>query len=217
MSRRPLLVAAVFGALLGATNGARAGAIDDLHRFLSGTRTLRADFAQSVVARNGQAAQVASGVMMISRPGKFRWQIDKPYSQLLVGDGEKVWMHDPDLRQVTVRKVGAALGGTPAALLAGDNTIEKNFTLRQLDKTDEARSGDAGDALDWVEATPRMADSGFEKVRLGFAAHELKAMVLHDSLGQTTRLNFSRVERNPRLPPSLFRFVPPAGADILGE
>jgi outer membrane lipoprotein carrier protein len=154
---------------------------------------------------------------MISRPGKFRWQIDKPYSQLLVGDGEKVWMHDPDLRQVTVRKVGAALGGTPAALLAGDNTIEKNFTLRQIDKTDEARSGDAGDALDWVEATPRMADSGFEKVRLGFAAHELKAMVLHDSLGQTTRLNFSRVERNPRLPPGLFRFVPPAGADILGE
>ncbi len=217
MSRRLLLVATLFTALLTTVHCARAGAIDDLHRFLNGTRTLRADFAQTVIARNGRAAQVASGVMMISRPGRFRWQIDQPYSQLLVGDGEKVWMHDPDLRQVTVRKVGAALGGTPAALLAGDNTIEKNFSLREMNKTDEAKPSDARDGLDWVEATPRMPDSGFEKVRLGFAAHELKAMELLDSLGQTTTLNFSRVERNPRLPPTLFRFVPPAGADVLGE
>jgi outer membrane lipoprotein carrier protein len=128
--------------------------------FLESTRTVRADFAQTVVAKNGRQAQTSSGVMMFSRPGKFRWQIEKPYSQLLVGDGEKVWIHDPDLRQVTVRKAGTAIGGTPAALLAGDSTIERNFTLRE--------AGDH-DGLEWIEATPKAQDSGFEKVRLGFA------------------------------------------------
>ncbi|MEF8751750.1 MAG: outer membrane lipoprotein carrier protein LolA, partial [Candidatus Accumulibacter necessarius] len=149
-----------------------------------------------------------SGAMMFSRPGKFRWQIDKPYSQLLVGDGERVWIHDPDLRQVTVRKAGAALGGTPAALLAGDSAIEKSFTLSEAGE----REG-----LEWVEAIPKAQDSGFEKVRLGFAGRELRAMELFDSLGQKTSLVFSHLERNPRLAPSLFRFTPPANTDVIGD
>lgn len=185
-----------------------AGGIDKLHRFLDTTKTLRADFAQIVVAKNGRKPQQSTGVMMFARPGKFRWQIEKPYSQLLVGDGEKVWIYDPELRQVTVRKVGAALGGTPAALLAGDNTLEKNFTLRE---------GGESEGYEWVEAVPKTPDSGFEKVRLGFAGNELKAMELFDNFGQTTSLLFARLERNPQLAPALFRFTPPAGADVIGE
>ena len=188
---------------------ANADAIDKLHRFLDSTRTVRADFAQTVVARNGRQGQVSSGVMIISRPGKFRWQIDKPYAQLLVGDGEKIWIHDPDLRQVTVRKAGPALGGTPAALLAGDDSkIEKDFTLHAAGERD---------GLDWVEALPKVADSGFEKVSLGFAGDELRAMILLDSLGQTSSLVFARIERNPSLAPSLFRFTPPANTDVIGD
>lgn len=179
-----------------------------LHRFLDTTKTLRADFAQIVVAKNGRKPQQSTGVMMFARPGKFRWQIEKPYSQLLVGDGEKVWIYDPELRQVTVRKVGAALGGTPAALLAGDNTLEKNFTLRE---------GGESEGYEWVEAVPKAPDSGFEKVRLGFAGNELKAMELFDNFGQTTSLLFAKLERNPQLAPALFRFTPPAGADVIGE
>ena len=95
-------------------HAASAGATDKLHRFLDSTTTMRADFAQIVVAKNGKKPQQSSGVMMFSRPGKFRWQIEKPFSQLLVGDGEKVWIYDPDLRQVTVKKVDAAIGSTPA-------------------------------------------------------------------------------------------------------
>ncbi len=204
MIRRTLLAAAC----LLAAQAADAGAIDKLHQFLESTRTVRADFAQTVVAKNGRQAQTSSGVMMFSRPGKFRWQIEKPYSQLLVGDGEKVWLHDPDLRQVTVRNAGTAIGGTPAALLAGDSTIERNFILRE--------AGDH-DGLEWIEATPKAQDSGFEKVRLGFAHKELRAMELLDSLGQTTLLRFARFERNPHLAPSLFRFVPPANTDVIGE
>ena len=202
---RPTLLATL---CLLAAQPASAGAIDKLHHFLESTQTVRADFAQSVAARNGRKPQLSSGVMMFARPGKFRWEIEKPYAQLLVGDGERVWIHDPDLRQVTVRKVGNALGGTPAALLAGESTIEKNFALRE--------AGDK-DGLEWVEATPRSPDSGFEKVSLGFAGSDLRAMELLDSLGQTTSLRFSHLERNPRLAPSLFRFTPPANADVIGE
>ena len=108
----------------------QASALEKLHRFLETTRTLRADFAQIVVAKNGRRPQQSVGTMLISRPGKFRWQIDKPYSQLLVGDGERVWMYDPDLRQATVKKMGAALGSTPAALLVGNDTLEKNFDMQ---------------------------------------------------------------------------------------
>jgi outer membrane lipoprotein carrier protein len=195
-------------ACLAAAQLANAGAVDKLHRFLETTKTLRAEFAQIVVAKNGKRPQQSSGVMTISRPGKFRWQIDKPFSQLLVGDGEKVWIYDADLRQVTVKKVDAALGSTPAALLVGDNTLERNFTLREAG----TREG-----LEWVEATPKAADSGFEKLQLGFAGNDLKAMELFDNFGQTTSLAFSRLERNPQIAPSQFRFTPPAGVDVLGE
>ena len=204
MIRRTLLAAACL--LL--AQAVHAGAIDKLHQFTESTRTLRADFTQTVVARNGRQAQISSGVMIFSRPGKFRWQVDKPYAQLLVGDGEKVWIHDPDLRQVTVKKAGAALGGTPASLLAGDTVIERNFTLRE--------AGEQG-GLEWIEAIPKTPDSGFDKVRLGFSGNDLRAMELFDSLGQTTSLLFAHVERNPRLAPSLFRFTPPANTDVIGD
>lgn len=187
---------------------AHAGAIDKLHRFLETTKTLRADFAQIVVAKNGKRPQQSVGVMMISRPGKFRWQIDKPYSQLLVGDGEKIWIYDPDLRQVTVKKMDAALGSTPAALLVGGNSLEKNFNLRELGE----REG-----MEWLEATPKSPDSGFEKLHLGFSGDDLKSMELFDNFGQTTSLAFANVQRNPSLPAANFRFVPPAGADVIGE
>ncbi len=198
--------------LLVTAQAASAGAIDKLHHFFESTKTMRADFAQIVVAKNGKKPQQSTGVMMFSRPGKFRWQIEKPYSQLLVGDGEKVWIYDPDLRQVTVRKVDAALGSTPAALLvgegAGKSTLEKNFTLR-----------DAGEreGLDWIEAIPKTPDSGFEKLQLGFSGNDLKAMELFDNFGQTTSLLFLHIERNPPIAATFFRFTPPAGVDVIGE
>ncbi len=187
---------------------AAAGAVDQLHDFLRNTKTLKAEFAQAVIARSGRKPQQSSGTVAISRPGKLRWEIQKPYPQLVVSDGEKVWIHDPELQQVTVRKAGQAIGGSPAALLSGSNELEKNFTLKEAGESD---------GMAWVEATPKANDSGFERVRLGFAGSELKAMELLDSFGQTTLVRFSRVEKNPALPASTFRFTPPAGADVVGE
>jgi len=208
-----LIKRSLFAALLlGAASLANAAAIEKLHQFLETMHSMRADFAQIVVAKNGKKPQQSSGVMQFSRPGKFRWQINKPYEQLLVGDGEKVWIYDPDLRQVTVRKMNAALGSTPAALLVGaegeKSTLDQNFTLRETGE----REG-----LEWLEAIPKATDSGFEKLSIGFAGSELKSMELHDNFGQTTTLIFSNAEKNPALAPALFRFVPPAGADVIGE
>lgn len=187
---------------------AMAGAIDQLHDFLRNTKTLKAEFAQAVIAKSGRKPQQSSGIVAISRPGKLRWEIQKPYPQLVVGDGEKIWIHDPELQQVTVRKAGQAIGGSPAALLSGSNELERNFTLKEAGESD---------GMAWVEATPKANDSGFERVRLGFSGSDLKAMELLDSFGQTTLVRFSRLEKNPALPASTFRFTPPAGADVVGE
>lgn len=187
---------------------AHAGAVDQLHDFLKSTKTLKAEFAQAVIAKSGRKPQQSSGVVAISRPGKLRWEIQKPYPQLVVGDGEKIWIHDPELQQVTVRKAGQAIGGSPAALLSGSNELEKNFSLKEAGESE---------GLAWVEATPKANDSGFERVRLGFAGGDLKAMELLDSFGQTTLIRFSRVEKNTALPASTFKFTPPAGTDVVGE
>ena len=203
-------------AMLAAVGAAQAAAIEKLHRFLDTTRTLRAEFTQTVVGKSAKQPQVSSGAMMLSRPGKFVWQIEKPYKQQLVGDGEKVWMYDPDLRQVTVRKFDAALGSTPAALLVGApdgkgggrSALESRFSLKEAGTRD---------GYEWLEATPKTPDSGFERLLIGFAGEDLKAMELFDNFGQTTRLVFGRSERNMALAPALFKFTPPPGVDIIGE
>lgn len=187
---------------------AEAGAIDQLHQFLQGTKTLKAEFAQAVIGKSGRKPQQSFGTVAISRPGKLRWDIQKPSPQLIIGDGEKIWIYDAELKQVTVRPAGKAIGGSPAALLAGRNDLEKNFTLSE--------AGEA-EGMNWVEATPKATDSGFEKVRLGFAGADLRAMELSDSFGQTTLIHFSKIERNPVLPASSFKFTPPAGVDVIGE
>lgn len=187
---------------------AEAGAVDQLHQFLTNTRTLKAEFTQMVIGKSGRKPQNSSGLVAISRPGKLRWDIQKPYPQLIVGDGEKIWIYDTELKQVTVRKSGQAISGSPAAILSGNNDLEKNFTLSE--------AGEA-EGMAWVEATPKASDSGFEKVRLGFAGSDLKAMELQDSFGQVTHIRFSKLERNPALPATTFKFVPPAGVDVVGE
>lgn len=187
---------------------ATASSLDALRSFLRDTHSARAQFSQMVVDKKMTSVQQASGTMEFSRPGRFRWVYQKPYEQLIVGDGKKLWMYDADLNQVTVRKLDQAIGASPAALLAGSNEIEKNFDLKDL-----GRRG----SQDWLEATPKGKESSFESVRMGFSGDTLETMELRDHFGQTTVIRFSSVERNPKLSPNLFKFVPPKGADVIGE
>ena len=186
---------------------AHAGGIGKLKEFVAATHSAQADFTQVVLDQDGKRIQSASGIMQFQRPGKFRWTYQKPYEQVIVGDGEKFWLYDVDLNQVTVKKLDAALGSSPAALLAGSNEIERDFTLKE--------SG-SQDGLDWLLATPKSIDSSFEKILMAFNAQaELVIMELNDQFGHKTVLRFSDLKRNPQLPPSQFKFVPPEGADVL--
>ena len=172
------------------------------------TTTARAHFAQIVLDRNMKMLQQATGTMQFSRPGRFRWEYDRPYEQVIVSDGSKVWLYDKDLNQVTVRRLDRALGSSPAALLAGSDDIEKSYRLSSLGNQD---------GLDWLEAVPRTQDTAFERVKLGFGKAGLEAMELRDPFGQITLIKFSTIERNTRLPPETFRFTPPKGADVISE
>ncbi len=188
---------------------AQAAATDNLKNFIAATHSAQADFTQTVLNKSDKLLQSASGTMQFMRPGKFRWAYQKPYEQLIVGDGAKFWLHDVDLNQVTVKKMDAALGSSPAALLSGSNDIERGFVLEDIGERD---------GLDWLQATPRTQDTSFEKILMAFNAQsDLLIMELYDAFGHKTILKFSNMKRNPQLSPALFKFVPPKGADVLGE
>jgi outer membrane lipoprotein carrier protein len=187
---------------------ALANGLDDFLAFNAATKTATARFEQEVFDRAGKVIERASGTLAFARPGKFRWTYEKPHTQVLVGDGTKLWIHDPDLNQVTVKRVDQAISSTPAALLAGRDDITRLFTLR-----------DAGtaDGLSWVEAVPKAQDTGFERVRLGLKGKTLAAMELQDQLGGRTLLRFSDLKANVPVSADTFKFAPPKGADVLEE
>lgn len=187
---------------------ASGAATDALKVFLNQTQTVKARFAQMVLDKNLKQLQQAQGVMQFSRPGKFRWDYTKPYEQVIVGDGTRLWIYDKDLNQVTVRKLDGALGASPAALLSGSNDLERDYKLTNLGM-------DKG--LDWLEAVPKNRDTVFERVRMGFGKSGLEAMELRDQFGQVTVITFADLERNPRIAADVFRFTPPKGADVISE
>jgi chaperone LolA len=187
---------------------ASASGLDDFLAFNAAARTATAHFEQEVLDRGGKVVERASGTFAFARPGRFRWTYDKPHQQVLVGDGTRLWIHDPDLNQVTVKRIGRAISSTPAALLAGKDDITTLFTLRDAG---------AADGLAWVEATPKTQDTGFERVRLGLQGRTLAAMELFDQLGGHTRLRFSELKANAPVAPETFRFTPPKGADVLED
>jgi len=134
---------------------------------------------------------------------------------LIVGDGQKVWLWDSDLNQVTVRPMSNALGATPAALLSG-GSLDKDFTLKDVPAAAQAASG-ADSNMEWVEAIPRSKDGQFRSVRVGFKAGVLAALVIEDGFGQRSRLDFAQFESRVTLPATRFQFTPPAGADVLNQ
>jgi outer membrane lipoprotein carrier protein len=201
-------LAACASAAAAFASAAAASGLDQLHAFLEATKSAQGSFRQVVVNKERRTTQTTSGTFAFERPGRFRWTYDKPFDQLIVGDGEKVWVYDRDLNQVIVRKLDAALGATPAALLAGDNALENNFTLV---------AGGQGEGVEYVDATPKAADAQFTRIRLGFSGNLPRTMSLTDAFGQTTELTFGDVQRNPKLAADTFRFTPPKGADVVGQ
>ncbi len=185
---------------------AQADTVDTLRAFTRDVQTGRASFTQTVTSPDGAKKKSSSGSFEFSRPNRFRFAYSKPFEQLIVSDGAKVWLHDIDLNQVSVRLLDQALGGTPAALLAGG----------ALDKDFELTAQPARDGLDWVLATPRTKDGNVTQLRVGFRGKDLAALEIVDAFGQRSQLLFSGVQQGLALAPERFRFVPPPGVDVIG-
>ena len=184
-----------------------AVALQRVEQVFGSLTSLRADFRQTVTDANGKLVESAEGSMSLARPGRFRWDYRVP-EQLIVSDGTTVWFHDIDLEQVTIRKAADTIEGTPAILLTGEGNLKAEF---------DVSDGGTAQGLAWSRLLPRRQDGDFRELRLGFANGQLRHMTLLDRLGQTTELEFARIQRNPRLDDSLFRFTPPPGVDVVGR
>ncbi len=186
---------------------AQADAVDTLKEFVRDVKTGRASFTQVVTSPDGVKKKNSSGNFEFARPNRFRFAYLKPFEQIIVADGQKVWIFDTDLNQASSRKLSAALGNTPAALLAG-GSLDKDFDLSALP---------AKDGLEWAQALPRTKEGAFQSMRIGFKGKELAAVEIVDSFGQRSLLQFTQFVANPSLPADSFKFTPPAGADVIEQ
>jgi outer membrane lipoprotein carrier protein len=197
------MVAVVPAAFAGAT---------PLDSYLDDMKTLRATFLQTLADAHGKEIDRSTGTLIVSRPGKFSWDIHPQGTgaqsgQLMVADGRNLWFLDRDLQQVTVKPADAALSATPAMLLSGTVDVRKNFTLTPAPKRD---------GLDWVLVEPHGSEADFRHALMGFDGKDLKRMILEDKLGQTATVLFDHVERNGKVTPEEVSFTPPAGVDVIG-
>ncbi|MEJ7929201.1 outer membrane lipoprotein chaperone LolA [Ramlibacter sp. AN1015] len=208
----PLLCAA---ALAASALPSWAGGLESLEAFMRNARSGRADFTQVVTppARDGQAVRprTSTGTFEFQRPSRFRFDYRKPFEQTLVADGQTLWMHDPDLNQVTARSQAQVLGSTPAAIIAAApdlQALQRDFDLSPAPDRD---------GLAWVQAMPRNKDGQLSRVLVGFQGDQLAALEILDSFGQRSLIRFERMELNPALPPTTFQFTPPRGADVIRQ
>lgn len=190
----------------------RATALD---RYLDGLTTWQADFTQTVVDGRSRKIGEGRGRLLISRPGKFRWELapkgGPQGGQLLVADGRNLWFFDRDLDQVTVKPASEALSQSPAMLLSGTGDVRKAFDVKA-----EGTAKESGRDVEWVAVTPRGAEGDFKVARLAFKGTDLTRMELQDRLGQRTTIEFSQPVRNGPIAPDELTFVPPAGVDVIG-
>ncbi len=183
-------------------------AAERLNELLSSARTITADFSQMTLSSNGASMQETEGTLEVKRPGMFRWHTDPPLEQELVSDGQKIWLYDPDLEQVTIQSLDQRMSHTPALLLSGDvSTIEESFTI----------SWNQGGTVEDFVLEPKDNESMFDNLRLSFRDGVLNDMQMSDPIGQRTNILFQNVEMNPQLPDSRFTFEIPQGVDVISE
>lgn len=192
------------------SNAASAAALDQFKSFVASTKSAKGEFTQQQLgkSKSGKATAPSSGTFVFARPGKFIWTYQKPYEQVLQADGDQLYIYDKDLNQVTTRKLGNALGSSPAAILFGSNNLEQNFTLSEAGERD---------GMEWLNATPKAKDTSFEQISIGLKGGVPMAMELKDTFGQTSRLTFTNFQRNPSLGEQQFKFVTPQGADVVKQ
>jgi len=205
--KQPLRLIALGAALLAGT--AIAGARDNLRSFTSGLKGLDGQFTQQVYDTKGKLKETSSGRVALSAPRLFRWEYAKPYPQLIVADGKKVWIYDPDLQQVTVRGQGSEEQNSPLSALIDPAKLDRQFNVTE--------SGSA-DGLQWLTLEPKSeGEANFQSARLGFSDDGLARMEVLDAAGQSTKISFSDWKRNPAFAAGTFKYAPAKGVDVVGD
>ncbi|VAW85733.1 Outer membrane lipoprotein carrier protein LolA [hydrothermal vent metagenome] len=188
---------------------AKAGSgLERLDNFFEGLGSLRANFEQTVIDASAFSLQESGGVLIMQRPDKFLWDYQRPYQQVIIADGKKIYIYDADLEQVTVKVMQKSMGDTPMLLLSSGGALADSFVITEMGEDD---------GLEWLQLKPRAQQSNFSMMRLAFDHQTLRVMELVDSFDQTTRLQFSEIKRNPRIDSALFKFVAPPGVDVIEE
>ena len=180
----------------------------ELTNYLNNLHTFKANFIQSVFTANNQVKQKSSGVIIVSSPDKFYLEYNKPYKLIYVADGKKLWSYDEDLEQVVVKEQGNLLINTPAMLLGNPKDLTNSYNIEKTGVIE---------GFLWFELTPKQENNNFETVGLAFKDNKLVAMEMKDNFGQTTRLLFESVIKNPTLPKKQFKFIPPKDVDVIGQ
>lgn len=199
----------IFGLFLLLTTGTRAEEKDNpLKNFLDNLESFKADFTQTLSNERGDILETSSGEVYLQNPGKFRWVYKKPYSQLIITDGVTLWIYDEDLEQVTIRDISKTIDKTPAAVISGQEDVNKYYETNDLGKID---------GYDWIELTPKDVENQYSNIRLGFNGDELGMMILFDNLGQVTRIDFRNPVRNKRFGGPLFTFEIPENVDVIDD
>lgn len=196
----------VLTAALAAAGTAQAGAIDSLKKFNADTDGISGSFTQTVQSK--KKTQTSSGSFQILRPGLFKWDYTKPYKQTIVGDGKNIWLYDMDLKQVTKSNQNQAIGDSPAAILSNKTALDASYSLKE--------DGAAG-GIEYVLATPKKNNAGYQFIRIGFKDGALAAMELKDSFGNKTSIRFGSLNTQPNLSRGTFKFTPPKGVDVLTQ
>ena len=201
------VISALTAALMLIANAAHAGARGQLDAFTKGLKGLDGQFTQQVFDARGKQKEASSGRVAVSAPRLFRWEYVKPYPQLIVADGETVWVYDPDLQQASRRPQGTEEASSPLAILLDPQKLDRDFSV-----TETATVG----GIEWLQLTPKQADAALKTARLGFGKAGLVQMEYEDALGQRTKISFSGWKRNPGFAKGTFRSVPGKGVDVIG-
>lgn len=179
-----------------------------LQDFLKNFNSLESNFIQQIINENGEVLEKSEGVLQLQKPGKFNWTYTTPYAQKIISNGDVIWMYDEDLEQITIRNIGNELDETPAGIILGNNNINEHFVQVNIGVIE---------GYNWIELTPRSPETQYQNIRIGFHNAQLGMMIIVDSLGQTTRIDFINVKKNTDLPPSSFEFVVPPDIDVIDE
>ena len=180
----------------------------ELTNYLHNLYAFKANFTQSVFTTNNERKQNSKGLIVVKSPNKFYLEYNEPYKLIYVADGKKLWSYDEDLEQVVVKKQGDLLLNSPAMLLGNPKDLTESYRIEKLGMVE---------GILWFELTPKNDNGNFETVGLAFDKDKLVAMEMRDNFGQTTRLSFTNIIKNPKVNKDRFKFIPPKGIDVIGQ